>query len=82
SKDNTPDAVFKDNYSNVVSNNFNNEEVTKQGNNFIELDYLIKELQKLASDNDNDNGILNENASVDHTIDNTKNKTIEREENK
>ncbi|MEY8503415.1 hypothetical protein AALC12_13895, partial [Proteus faecis] len=80
SKDNTPDAVFKDNYSNVVSNNFNNEEVTKQGNNFIELDYLIKELQKLASDNDND--ILNENASVDHNTDNTKNKTIEREENK
>lgn len=80
SKDNTPDAVFKDNYSNVVSNNFNNEEVTKQGNNFIELDDLIKELQKLASDSDND--ILNENVSVDHNTDNTQNKTIEREENK
>lgn len=80
SKDNTPDAVSKGNYSNVVSNNFNNEEVTKQGNNFIELDNLIKELQKLASDSDND--ILNENVSVDHNTDNKKNKTIEREENK
>lgn len=80
SKDNTPDAVSKDNYSNVVSNNLNNEEVTKQGNNFIELDDLIKELQKLASDSDND--ILNENVSVDHNTDNTQNKTIEREENK
>ncbi|MCT8248901.1 hypothetical protein, partial [Proteus faecis] len=79
-KDNTPDAVSKDNYSNVVSNNFNNEEVTKQENNLIELDDLIKELQKLASDSDND--ILNENVSIDHNTDNKQNKTIEREENK
>lgn len=78
SKDNTPDAVSKDNYSNVVSNNFNNEEVTKQENNLIELDDLIKELQKLASDSD----ILNENVSIDHNTDNKQNKTIEREENK
>lgn len=75
--------VSKDNNSDVVSNDLNNKEVPKKGNDIFNtkndlsvFDDLVDGLMSLVDGND----ILSEKVSIDQNTNSIKNKTIEKRE--